>query len=92
MKVPAVAERWDLGEDEVGAPGAFMFEGQEKGLFFMCPCGCKAEGFLPFRSDAPGRPAWNWDGNRAAPTLMPSVLQLNCGWHGWLRGGVWEPC
>jgi hypothetical protein len=41
---------------------------------------------------ADGKPAWEWDGNREAPTLSPSIL-VHGGkgqpdqWHGWLRAG-----
>ncbi len=33
-----------------------------------------------------GRPQWDFDGNREAPTFRPSV---NCGgcWHGYIRAG-----
>lgn len=33
-----------------------------------------------------GRPMWDWDGNRTAPTLAPSI---NCGgcWHGYIEKG-----
>jgi hypothetical protein len=37
---------------------------------------------------------WDWDGNREAPTLTPSVLQsgLPCRWHGYLTAGEWKEC
>lgn len=31
---------------------------------------------------------WNWDGNREAPTLEPSILAVDTGWHGYMRAGV----
>lgn len=33
-----------------------------------------------------GKPQWDWDGNREAPTFNPSI---NCGgcWHGYIRAG-----
>ena len=39
-----------------------------------------------------GPAAWQWDGNKEAPTLNPSILvesvpNWNDGWHGWLREG-----
>ena len=35
-----------------------------------------------------GRPQWDWDGNREAPTFSPSInCEANCGWHGFLRTG-----
>ena len=42
-----------------------------------------------------GRPVWGWDGDRARPTLEPSI---RCNWgagevfHGYLRGGRIELC
>ena len=46
-----------------------------------------------------GRAQWEWDGNREAPILRPSVnCESACGWHGWITkgrcvstGGVDEP-
>lgn len=35
-----------------------------------------------------GRPQWDWDGNREAPTFSPSInCGGHCGWHGYLRAG-----
>src|ERR1700721_4305172 len=35
-----------------------------------------------------GRPQWDWDGNREAPTFTPSInCEGNCGWHGYIRNG-----
>ena len=31
---------------------------------------------------------WDWDGNREAPTLTPSILCKVSGWHGYLTNGV----
>lgn len=74
-------------------PGAF--EIWPDGLAYVCPCGCKAVGFLPFKP-CPS-PSWAWDGNRERPTLTPSVHHMIgeppvTHWHGWLRAGVWEAC
>ncbi len=40
----------------------------------------------------PLRPHWEWDGNREAPTLTPSILvnPKNPLWHGFLRNGKLE--
>jgi hypothetical protein len=77
-----------------GRPGAFQFEATDKGLFYTCPCGCGAEGYLGFRGQTqPERPSWEWNGNREHPTLQPSIRKLSgCKWHGFLEGGVWKPC
>jgi hypothetical protein len=48
---------------------------------------------LPIAESAmPGKPHWQWNGSREAPTLTPSILvhavpNWNMGWHGWLRDG-----
>lgn len=35
-----------------------------------------------------GRPQWNWNGNREAPTLTPSInCDKHCGWHGYIENG-----
>lgn len=35
-----------------------------------------------------GRPQWDWDGNRQAPTFSPSInCEAHCGWHGYIRAG-----
>lgn len=34
-----------------------------------------------------GHPVWQWNGNREAPTLTPSINVVGR-WHGWLREGV----
>ena len=87
--VPAVL----VATSEDAAPGSFTFEASEKGLFYVCPCGCGATGYLGFRGRTePDRPSWEWDGNRTHPTLEPSIRRtLGCKWHGYLHGGVWTP-
>jgi hypothetical protein len=38
-----------------------------------------------------GRPQWDWDGNRDAPTMHPSInCGGHCGWHGYIRKGRCE--
>jgi uncharacterized protein DUF6527 len=40
------------------------------------------------RNQDGGRAQWDWDGNRDAPTLAPSVnCESACGWHGYIRAG-----
>lgn len=80
-------------------PGAFdYYEGTKGdnricGMIFVCPCGCGHESALDFRREdrAEFHPSWEWDGNKEAPTLSPSVHRVGH-WHGWLRNGVWESC
>lgn len=83
----------DLAKD---VPGAIEYRKPYAGdgyagIGFICPCGCRREGWLPFRPAA--SPSWEWDGNHAAPTLKPSVLQVGgCRWHGYLTAGQWRAC
>lgn len=79
--------------EEAPAPAA-AFWGWIK---FRCPCGCRSYSRLPIglnvkppRGVDPGGVAatWQWDGNREAPTLHPSIHHVDH-WHGWLRAGVW---
>lgn len=93
MNVPATMKATSIEESD--APGTLAFEARDQGLFYMCPCGCRAEGFLPFRGTVAGqsRPSWIWDGNRDTPTLEPSIHRSRaCGWHGHLRNGVFVKC
>lgn len=56
------------------------------GLNIRCP-GCGTLSVLPFRPVEEG-PAWDWDGNKALPTLVPSIWHKGgCGWHGHLIAG-----
>jgi hypothetical protein len=44
----------------------------------------------PSQKNAVGA-SWEWDGNREAPTITPSVnCEKVCGWHGWIRNGQFE--
>lgn len=47
--------------------------------------------FVSLPLSGAGHPVWQWDGNREAPTLSPSIGVLDgkggFRWHGWLRGG-----
>lgn len=78
-------------------PGSTHFDmvhappGEAK-LWFWCPCGCGGLVRLRvgLRSKPPQNPSWEWRGSVENPTLNPSVNRLDCGWHGWLRGGYWE--
>lgn len=71
---------WEFGE-QGGVENAW--------LRYRCPC-CGGEGALPIRGRAvTPLQQWDWDGNREAPTLSPSILRSRtCGWHGYLRAGV----
>lgn len=100
---PKDADRW---LSELTEPGMFLWlnsegemaaPGEEDRMLFCCPCGCGGHGSAPVRAGGhKARPVeWDWDGERAEPTLNPSVF-FNQGregeWHGWLRQGRWEGC
>lgn len=72
-------------------PGTFAYEAKKRGMIYICPCGCGAEDYLDFRSIPETHPSWIWDGNIEKPTLTPSIYRKTaCGWHGYLRAGIWE--
>ncbi len=84
-----------IGYDPTDAPCA---NGEKVGrLAYRCPrtgdpCGeiIIGDRHKPARGSAP---TWIWDGNVDAPTLNPSInCRGGCGWHGWLRRGVFEEC
>lgn len=77
--------------------GAIEFrsiDGEVCGIAFVCPCGCGQDSWLPVNGHGRPGPSWEWDGNREAPTLNPSVFNsgMPCQWHGWLRAGMWVSC
>ena len=72
-------------------PGAFEYYSYRgrfpAGMIYNCPCGCGVPGALAFRPiEEEGRASWEWNGNREAPTLSPSINHVGH-WHGWLREG-----
>lgn len=99
-------KHWPAGTPFVGGkPGDFIFNDEAvtaepgdivKWLRFGCPRGrgaCTVP-ILPQRTSKGA--GWKWDGNRDAPTLEPSIncvaseKYAGCGWHGHLKGGVFE--
>lgn len=72
--------------------GDFVLNADKGEFWFMCPCGCQNLYRIPI-SQQPQRDnpkAWKWDGNVEKPTLHPSIHNVKpCGWHGWLKGGIW---
>lgn len=76
--------------------GAVFFDvtSDPSAMWFRCPCGCGDIARIPVgRNIKPAiSPSWAWNGSLTEPTLEPSVHQLNCGWHGYLRDGYWEAC
>lgn len=77
-------------------PGAVHFDlvSEHLAMWFRCPCGCGALARIRVGHGVKpeGSPSWNWNGSITDPSLTPSVNQLGCGWHGWLRDGYWEAC
>lgn len=86
-----------------GQVGDWCFVGDENHLsmWLRYPCSEDSRGGfvrLPvINKDLPAQ-CWQWDGNREAPTLSPSIL-INGGdgkggrkekWHGFLRAGKLE--
>lgn len=66
--------------------------GVEASLNFICPCGC-GEGDFIFvaKGQTKQQSCWKWDGNKAKPTLEPSIFRVGaeCKWHGFLKNGEW---
>ncbi len=73
-----------------------------KWLWFGCPRG-KGHCCVPLAPQTTSKGhTWHWDGNRDAPTLTPSINCLShnpndpaekyagCGWHGFLRAGIFS--
>ena len=64
------------------------------GMLFRCPCGCNDLCSLNFDPNKPEK-LWYWDGNHLNPTLTssahndPTKHPTNCGWHGFLKKGMW---
>ena len=84
----------DIGSEVGHRPGAVEIrelDGKVEGMAFRCPCGCGFESWLPIGREQRG---WEWDGNREAPSLTPSILQsgMPCKWHGYLTSGEFRPC
>ena len=85
------ADLWFSKKRTESKPGRVCFVG-EGGLGINCP-GCGHESYLPFEgatSTTKHGPSWEWNGDKVQPTLSPSVHSTGCcGWHGWLRKGIW---
>lgn len=74
------------------------------GILYACPCGCGAVHGIPFngRGLVGGKNGWDWDGNKARPTITPSLGMYpkdgsapdNSGyhWHGYLTAGIFKEC
>ena len=97
MKIEAtLLDSYDAVVD--GPAGGFTYLSSSEGvqdscILHKCPCGCGRVAGLRLRNVTDERPSWIWDGNREKPTLSPSIYaKYDCGWHGYLRAGIWESC
>lgn len=78
--------------------GDWAFVDHDRAIFVRLPVpeGHYSDGihFLAIARDSRFCPAngthWTWDGNREAPTLSPSILAGDTGWHGYMRAGQLE--
>lgn len=94
--IRAIRHRDTASFKEQRAAGAIYIDlaQQPVALWFICPCGCGNRTRIAVAKDAKPEtaPSWKWNGSLNDPTLEPSVRQLVCGWHGYLRDGYWESC
>ncbi len=84
-------------EPKAGAYDVRM-DGLQRGYFpCICPCGCGNFMNLPIRVHGvphrEGGAEWEWNGDTEAPTLAPSIRDMNCcRFHGHLQNGLWTFC
>lgn len=91
---------WDDLEDN-GQLGdwAFLIDAQgNTTLLIRQPDGTE-RGWLsgiPLAPNPKEKICWDWDGNKEAPTVTPSIHRLpnwnRPGWHGFMRAGKLESC
>lgn len=94
----------DIDAEDVG-PGALMLTHRSNdrsvvaGYILTCP-GCGQQSGLFLNPVDPGVPRWRVvagdparaEGLTLAPSIHHTTAQGGCGWHGWLRDGVFAPC
>jgi len=89
--------RKDMSElDRVGQAGDWCFEGDDLGMFIRYGASFEQTVHVYIHPEMEGH--WQWDGNREAPTLSPSIRVHYQGedgqdvelWHGFLRAGSLE--
>lgn len=78
----------DFDAMEAAPPGAIHY--LDGGAIIKCP-GCGSESFCEERR-GDNHPSWTMD--HQTQTWQPSVHHSanGCGWHGFLKNGVWGPC
>lgn len=83
----------DDGYPSHAEPGAFELHPGDRVLALACP-GCGYVSGISVGDPKPAQsPSWHLTGDRSAPNLSPSVNCVGCcGWHGWLKNGVFESC
>ena len=78
---------------DTAEPGAIHYpDDPPSDIFLRCP-GCGEASALAIGLDGikpDGAPSWGHTGPLETPTLTPSIHHDTpaCGWHGWLRDGV----
>lgn len=80
--------------DDVKQPGDYWMSHERSTLAMCCPgCGTvHAMQLRPLREGQRG-PSWTCTIDGDGITLHPSVNCIGCcGWHGWLKQGVWRHC
>lgn len=76
--------------DKKGQVGDWCFTTDERYLVVKLHEGNDGVAAIRIKEDPeiPNGAVWQWDGNREAPTLTPSILHhSNPEWHGYLREG-----
>ena len=88
----------DLDKFEIGD---WCFVNNDTRIWLLCPSQVDEHGDLvnlPVHlSGTHSAASWEWDGNREAPTLSPSILNHGragepARWHGFLRAGKLVTC
>lgn len=83
-------------EFENGKAGDVFLSESLGAYLIKCP-GCSMMLRLPIKQNAGSKEKpWDWNGDLEKPTLSPSIFHVKgysgCGWHGWLRNGVFKEC
>lgn len=79
--------REDLDDlDENGEIGDWSFSDDNENIWIRYPDGSERGDIVRLPIQSPGRKGWEWDGNREAPTLTPSINIL-VKWHGYMTAG-----
>lgn len=73
-----------------GPPGAIVERSDRNGSRIICCPGCGQLG-APAEGQSWRATAGSWDEIEKL-SLEPSILKHCCGWHGYLRNGVFESC